>query len=342
MTRNTYLSDSVEITVYESKYNAQAKLLLANKQVLARIMKETTKEFRDYTIEEIIECIEESPEVGTKNVYAGNSKKQKITGLPQESTIVDEGKVTYDVYFYARTHEQERVKIYLNIEAQKKYHVGYSLVARGIFYCSRMISEQMDSEFTAENYDGIKKVYSIWICMETPEKIANTITEYSVEPHDIHGRFDEKENYDLLSVIMVRLSKKENASNGNALIQMLTTLFSHKLDANEKKKILSEDYDMQMTEELEGGIYGMCNLGELVWERAHEEGMEKGIEEGRKKGIEKGIEIERCKTVRKLISCMSVEKIAQMLDFELETTKKIAQLINEYPDASDIQITEMM
>ena len=90
MTRNTYLSDSVEITVYESKYNAQAKLLLANKQVLARIMKDTTKEFRDYSIEEIIECIEGTPEVGTKNVYAGKSKKQKITGLSQESTIVDE------------------------------------------------------------------------------------------------------------------------------------------------------------------------------------------------------------------------------------------------------------
>ena len=54
----------------------------------------------------------------------------------------------------------------MNVEAQKDYHPGYDLVTRGIFYVARMISAQMDVEFTADDYDGIKKVYSI-----QPEKI---------------------------------------------------------------------------------------------------------------------------------------------------------------------------
>jgi len=32
--------------------------------------------------------------------------------------------------------------------------------------------------FTGENYNQIKKVYSIWICMRVPKKIGNTITDY--------------------------------------------------------------------------------------------------------------------------------------------------------------------
>lgn len=42
-----------------------------------------------------------------------------------------------------------------------------------------------------------------------------------------------------------------------------------------------------MTTELEGCVSDMCNISEVILERALEEGLEKGLEQG----IEQGIEI---------------------------------------------------
>lgn len=72
----------------------------------------------------------------------------------------------------------ENVGIVIGIEAQKSFYPGYDLVMRGIYYAARMLSSQMGVEFTGENYNQIKKVYSIWICMRVLKKIGNTITDY--------------------------------------------------------------------------------------------------------------------------------------------------------------------
>lgn len=60
--------------------------------------------------------------------------------------------------------------MYINIEAQKSFYPGYDLVTRAIVYPTRLISQQMDIEYTADNYDGVKKVYSIWLCFNAPTK----------------------------------------------------------------------------------------------------------------------------------------------------------------------------
>ena len=52
---------------------------------------------------------------------------------------------------------------------------GYRIVTRGIVYCGRMISSQINLEFTLDNYDGCKKVYSIWLCFQAPEYIGNAV-----------------------------------------------------------------------------------------------------------------------------------------------------------------------
>ena len=58
---------------------------------------------------------------------------------------------------------------------------GYDIVTRGIFYVSRMISAQLSTEFSKSDYDNIKKVYSIWICMHSPNNIGNAISCYHIE-----------------------------------------------------------------------------------------------------------------------------------------------------------------
>ena len=62
---------------------------------------------------------------------------------------------------------------------------------RGIYYCSRMISGQYETAFTNSHYENIKKVYSIWICMNPPKNRENSITRYyaMLKPGGAFARF---------------------------------------------------------------------------------------------------------------------------------------------------------
>lgn len=53
---------------------------------------------------------------------------------------------------------------------------------------------------------------------------------------------------------------------------MLEKLLCH-MDAEEKKRILTKEYGMIMTTELEGRIQTMCNLSECIEARGMEKGM---------------------------------------------------------------------
>lgn len=189
-TINTYLANNIELAKIQAQYDENAKALIADKQVLARIAKYRTTEFKDYDIPTIINCIEDEPEISKIPVYPGmrNLDSEAITGMNNESTIPNEGTVTFDVRFYMITPDNIRIKLILNIELQKKYYESYHFEPRAVFYCARMISEQLDREFTANNYDDLKKVYSIWIFFDAPQKECDTITEYYLEKKDVYGK----------------------------------------------------------------------------------------------------------------------------------------------------------
>lgn len=263
MWMKTHLAHSVEKSSYEAKYDANVKEVLSDKQILAKILKFTVNEFANEDEIKIMDCIEGQPEVGTRSVYPG--KSERIEGRNIESKVVNEGEVTFDIRFNAITPGSEKVKLIVNIEGQYRYHTGYDFSARGIFYCARMLSEQLDTEFSTDNYNDIKKVYSIWICTMAPEKYANTISKYSLKHEDIHGTFSGTEKYDLLTVVIVRLSAKENAEAGNELHKMLTTLLSHKLTAEARKIKLEKEHNLKFMKEL-GGMNGMCNLSQGIVE----------------------------------------------------------------------------
>lgn len=276
MKEKTHIANTIELAREKAKYDAEVKKILSNKHVLAWILKWTASEFRKSSIEEIIDCIEGEPEVGTVPIHPGktNLKPEAITGLPTEDIVPNEGDITYDIRFYAMTPFGDRVKLIINVEAQKKYHVGYDLVTRAIFYCARMISAQKDTEFTGENFDDIKKVYSIWICMDTTKAAANTITEYKITKKMLHGIDPTEHRYDLMSAIMVCLGDKSN-NDGTALHEMLSVLLSEKIRPQEKADILDREYNIPMER---GDVEKMCNLSDIIEEKGIEKGTEKSME----------------------------------------------------------------
>ena len=348
MKENTYISDTLEGNDCKDRLDTEVKKVLSDKTVLAWILKYTTSEFAPYTIEKIKECIEGTPEVGTHPVYPKSKRKNKnepkrkqdsnakdstpeaITGSDTVDKVPGEGTITYDIRFYAVTPTKNRIKLILNVEAQKEFDTGYDLVTRGIFYCARMISAQKGTEFKKSNYNDLKKVYSIWICMNVSRDLEYTITSYKLDKKALYGNHKKKFRYDLMELVMVCLGREEKAFKGNRLHGLLSTLLSQKLTPKEKEKRLSTDFDFETSTELEGGLREMCNLSDLVEERGIEKGRLEGRMEGRLEGRLEGRMEGRETTLMSLIQKkLAKGKFLDQIADELEETVEIIQPLYE-------------
>ena len=280
MLENTNISNVIDGNADKSKYDAEVKKVLSDPQILAWILKYTVKEFKDFSIEQIIDCIDGKPEVGARYVRPGHYTKA-IDGINTEDSVPGEGKVVYDIRFRVILPGDIRLGMIINVEAQKDSNPGYDIVTRGIYYCARMLSSQMGNDISAREYDKLQKVYSIWICLNVPQKAEHSITRYRIQKEEVHGHSDIDSRYDLLELVMVYLGREESAENGTKLHKLLSTVLSDCLKPEEKKEILKQEYDIITSVELEGGLVRMCNLSEAIAERNLEQGIEQGIEQGK-------------------------------------------------------------
>ena len=76
----------------KARYDDAVKTILSDKRCLAYIMKYSVQEFKDYEVNDIIPCIENDIETGSRNVEEGLSNA-KITGDNSENVVLNEGKV---------------------------------------------------------------------------------------------------------------------------------------------------------------------------------------------------------------------------------------------------------
>lgn len=276
--KEAYISNTIDSAKDKIQYDEHVRQILKDKGILAYILKYAVKEFKDHSIDDAKAAIDGEPEVAIRSV-----RPEAVSTLENESKIPGEGKMYFDILFYAVTNDGYRQKMYINIEAQKSFYPGYDLVTRGIVYPARLISQQMDVEYTADNYDGVKKVYSVWICMNAPEKkhsykkVADSIVEYSIKPTILypHNATDDEiatGRYDLMSTVFINLNSQNTINSKNVLISMLSTLLSDKIKADEKKQKLEKEYGIKMSKELESEVSSMCNLSEAIEERGIERG----------------------------------------------------------------------
>ena len=281
----TEIAKNIETTNQEAQYDSCVKKLLSEKIILAWILKECVEEFRPFSIKQILqESFEEEPQVSTVAVdqdeldldeeTADNNMGEvpsKIEGMNVEDNSIREGKVFYDIRFSAKVPgTKEPIRLIVNLEAQKSNKTPYPIIKRAIYYVSRMISAQKNKIFTKSHYEKIRKVVSIWIQMSVDEDVANTITEYSIEEKNIVGKVKgEKKDYDLLSVILLRLGNADQAE-GKPILRLLDVLLSSEKRPDEKKDILEKDFDIPMTMTMSKEVQSMCNLGEGIFEKAYE------------------------------------------------------------------------
>lgn len=121
-----------------------------------------------------------------------------------------------------------------------------------------MISSQKEKEFHNDYYNGLKKVYSIWICMDVQNYRADSIQHYHLVEDIVHGNFsDDTKNYDLISIIILNLGKNKTS---HVLLNLLHLIFMDLKPSAEKEIILRNDYDLKITNNMREEMNKMGGL----------------------------------------------------------------------------------
>ncbi len=297
------VAQNLDVADEKAKYDASARKLVAQKSILAYILKSALDEFADIPVKRIAgEFIEGTPQISEVAVHQDHpdaacsrelremlNGSDRIEGMPTEDVSVKEGTVRYDIRFMVQVPGgDDRMEIIVNIEIQNKDTPGYPIPKRGIYYGSRLISAQRGKVFKDQEYDRIKKVASIWICEDTAVERSDVINEYRFVELCKRGEYREAEaNYDLMRIVVMRLGQ-EGEQSGDDAIRLLSKVFSTERSAEEKKTVLSDEFHIEVTEEISQEVSQVCNLSTGIYDKGVRQGIQEGIQEGIQKGIQEG------------------------------------------------------
>ncbi len=297
------------------KYDESARNIVAQKSVLAYILKSALDEYAEHTVQEIAErFIEGEPELREIAVHQDHPDRQdnpdmmsgddKIEGEPTADKSQRDGTVYFDIRFIAvLPSDGGRIEILINCEIQNRDMPGYPIPKRGIYYTARMISSQRGTIFKDQEYGKIKKCVSIWLCEDTADARSDTINRYSFTEECLRGDFhEEKKDYDLMTVVVLRLGRKGEKSEDNA-IRLLSKMFSTNLSYEDKLDALQNEFKISVSREMSEEVQSMCNLSIGVLNKGKMEQAKAMAYRLREKG-------------------MSCEEIADVAEVDIDTVRE--------------------
>ena len=285
---NTEIANAVNAAGDKAQYDTHVKRLLAQKSILAHILVKTIDEFKGMKPEDVVKYIEGEPSIsvvpvepGLANMEKPDAAGQRIVGLNTENAEINEGLVRFDIIFYVRM-KNGLSQIIVNIEAQKDEPTEYKILNRAIFYVSRMISSQKERDFVNTNYDDIKQVFSIWICMNMDD---NSLSHIHLTKDELLKPCNWKGNLDLLNIVLIGITNEiPEHDEKYEMHRLIGALLSSELKEQEKLDIIEHEYNIPISQEFREDVRIMCNLSTGIEERATEKTSEKFILNMYKKG----------------------------------------------------------
>ena len=324
------LAQDVAISGSLAQYDEYAKNLLSYKKILAHILISTVECFRQEKLEDVARLIEDDVLVSKVPVNPGHSNMpaelgQKIAGMNTEDLELNAGEIKYDILFYVRMPDG-LAKIIINVECQKDEPGSYGILNRAIFYVCRLVSAQKNREFAKQDYDNIKKVYSIWVCLNMP---VNSMSHIHLSKDELLQDYSWQGDLDILNIVMLGITNElPRHDEKYRLHRLLSSLLSDSMEISEKLQILQNEFkigtedtdDMKMREE----VRDMCNLSVGIYEKGISQGLSQGLSQGRAEGTttEKIRMISRLFTMR-----LSKEDIAKANDF---TVPQLEEFIKKH------------
>lgn len=286
---NTEIANAVNAAGDKAQYDTRVKRLLAQKSILAHILVKTVDEFKGMRPEDVVKYIEGEPSIsvvpvepGLANMEKTDAAGQRIVGLNTENAEINEGLVRFDIIFYVRM-KNGLSQIIVNIEAQKDEPTEYKILNRAIFYVSRLISSQKERDFVNTNYDDIKQVFSIWICMNMDD---NSLSHIHLTKDELLKPSNWKGNLDLLNIVLIGITNEiPEHDEKYEMHRLIGALLSSELKEQEKLDIIEHEYNIPISQEFREDVRIMCNLSTGIEERATERATKKAIEKTSEKFI---------------------------------------------------------
>lgn len=271
---NTEIANAVNAAGDKAQYDTRVKRLLAQKSILAHILVKTVDEFKGMKPEDVVKYIEGEPSIsvvpvepGLANMEKPDAAGQRIVGLNTENAEINEGLVRFDIIFYVRM-KNGLSQIIVNIEAQKDEPTEYKILNRAIFYVSRLISSQKERDFVNTNYDDIKQVFSIWICMNMDD---NSLSHIHLTKDELLKPCNWKGNLDLLNIVLIGITNEiPEHDEKYEMHRLIGALLSSELKEQEKLDIIEHEYNIPISQEFREDVRIMCNLSTGIEEKATE------------------------------------------------------------------------
>ena len=299
----------------KNKIDQFFKHILRYKIVLAHIMKDYLEEYMNYSIPEIMECIEPKGDVPLH--------KHTVSGHRNENNE-DDTSIFFDSLVYASLPQNKgKIAMILNLEAQGELKGRSHVLSRANYYNSRNTSMQVEELFDHACYDDIVKVVSIWIVFNAPKYKQGSINRYRmVEEHIIGDTCEEEKYFDKQQIVVLYLGYKESEKVSMNILRVLADNMSSQEKIERLKK-----YDVELTKKQEEEVSRMCDYGAYV----ESIGIEKGIKEGLKQGSENKT-IEAIQSLTKTLK-LSVDEAMDALQISAEEKSYYLKLLNEKVNA---------
>ncbi|MCM1105304.1 MAG: hypothetical protein NC355_00020 [Blautia sp.] len=320
---DTEIKNAVSAADEAAQYDERAKRLLGNKIILAHILVKTVDEFRGMNPNDVVPYIEKDPFISTVPVEPGltNTEKEeaghRVVGLNTENAEINEGLIRFDIIFYVRMKDGIS-QVIVNVEAQKDEPTNYHILNRAVFYVSRLVSSQKERDFVRTDYDDIKRVFSIWICMNMDE---NSMAYVHLAKDDLLGSYSWKGRLDLLNIVLIGIADQlPEHDDTYELHRLLSALLSMELSVDEKLGIMETEYSIVVNDGMREEVSAMCNLSQGIREKGIAEGREKGIAEGWEKG---GVEREEKIILNMYKNNFALEQIALATNKSVEEVSDI-------------------
>ena len=264
---DTEIKNAVRAADKDAQYDEKAKRLLGNKIILAHILVKTVDEFKGMNPKDVVSYIEGEPFISVVPVELGltNAEKEKdgqrIVGLNTENAEINEGLIRFDIIFYVRMKDGIS-QVIVNVEAQKDEPTGYHILNRAVFYVSRLVSSQKERDFVGINYNDIKRVFSIWVCMNMDE---NSMDYVHLADDKLLGSYPWKGGLDLLNIVLIGISNElPEHDEKYELHRLLSTLLSMELSVDEKLGIMAKEYNIAVDDRIREDVSAMCNLSQGI------------------------------------------------------------------------------
>ncbi len=127
---------------------------------------------------------------------------ERLVGFNTENEEINEGLVRFDIVFYVR--ERRIVTDDYKCRSTERQSYGIRNLKSGNLLCEQTDLITKERDFENSSYDDIKRVYSIWVCMNMDE---NSMSHVHLTKEDLIGFYEWKGDLDLLNIVMLGLAK---------------------------------------------------------------------------------------------------------------------------------------